>query len=115
MQRRARLAMVWSAIIVPVIFATVLQAKADPVGPDVEEGDRLAHNLCINCHVVDNQGPVIRTDQVPSFPWIAQQPGVTAEFLRNWLGTSHPRMPDFTLSREAIRQISVYILSLRKS
>ena len=99
-----------------VVAAALLPAKADTVsaGLDVTEGDRLAHALCINCHVVDVSGPVIRTDRVPSFSWIANQDGVTAERIKGWLITSHERMPDFSLSREEIRKLSAYILSLRK-
>jgi mono/diheme cytochrome c family protein len=99
--------------------AAISQAKADTVpvshpNPDVTEGDQLAHTLCVNCHVVDTHGPMIRTDRVPSFSWIANQDGMTARFLNGWLSTSHERMPDFTLTRDEIRKVSAHILSLRK-
>ena len=105
------------AIIALVLASIVLQAKADtagPIHPDVAEGDRLAHTLCINCHVVDTHGPVVRTDRVPSFSWIANQEGLTPTTLPAWLSTSHERMPDFNLTRDEIRKVSAYILSLRK-
>jgi hypothetical protein len=50
---------------------------------------------------------------VPSFSWIANQKGLTATTLPVWLSTSHERMPDFALSRDEIRKLSAYILSLR--
>ena len=108
-----------STIIALIIAGAILQAKADtlpagPVHPDVAEGDRLAHTLCINCHVVDTHGPVIRTDRVPSFSWIANQEGLTPTTLPMWLSRSHERMPDLNLTRDEIRKVSAYILSLRK-
>lgn len=100
------------------LAGTAVAAGADHpqgVSPiDVAEGDRLAHTLCVNCHVVDTHSSVVRTDRVPSFPWVAQQPGLTQEFLTGWLSTSHERMPDYTLTREEIRQLSAYIVSLKK-
>ena len=106
-------------IIALVIAGAILQAKADtipasPVHPDVAEGDRLAHTLCINCHVVDTHGPVTRTDRVPSFLWIANQEGLTSTSLPIWLSKSHERMPDLNLTRDEIREMSAYILSLRR-
>jgi mono/diheme cytochrome c family protein len=122
MIRRTRIVMIWTTAIVLLAVGTILQVKADTdavavASPmDVAEGNRLAHTLCINCHVVDGRGPLVRTDRVPSFPWIAQQPGLTQDFLTGWLSSSasHERMPDYSLTREEIRQLSAYIVSLRK-
>ena len=104
----------------PLIFALGVAGAAVPANADslsklvdVTDGDRLAHTLCINCHVVDTKSPVIRTDRVPSFSWIANQKGLTATTLPAWLSTSHERMPDFSLTRDEIRKVSAYILSLR--
>jgi len=90
------------------------KAPAGVAVADVQAGDRLAHNLCVNCHVVDARGPVLRTDRVPSFPWIANQPGETATSVTVWLSISHARMPNYTLTDDEIRQTSAYIMSLRK-
>ena len=109
-----------TACISPLIFALVVAGAAVPANADslsklvdVTDGDRLAHTLCVNCHVVDTNGPVIRTDRVPSFSWIANQKGLTANTLPAWLSTSHERMPDFALTRDEIRKVSAYIMSLR--
>ncbi len=122
MTRRVRIAVIWTTAVVLLAIGTFLQARADTdavavASPmDIAAGDRLAHTLCINCHVVDSRGTLVRTDRVPSFPWIAQQPGLTQDFLTGWLSssTSHERMPDYSLTREEIRQLSAYIVSLRK-
>ena len=121
MTRRHRIMIIWMAAITLLAVGAILQVKADPASMaagspmDIAEGDRLAHTLCINCHVVDTKTPLVRTDRVPSFSWIAQQPGLTPEFVTGWLTTSqsHERMPDLSLSRSEIRQLTAYILSLR--
>jgi mono/diheme cytochrome c family protein len=106
----------------PLFIALILAGAAVPANADslsklvdIADGDRLAHTLCVNCHVVDTNGPVIRTDRVPSFSWIANQKGLTANTLPAWLSTSHERMPDFALTRDEIRKVSAYIMSLRTS
>jgi mono/diheme cytochrome c family protein len=117
---RIRIVALWTAAVVFLVAGVAFQVRAETTantGPDfayVDEGSRLAHTLCINCHVVDTREPVVHTDRVPSFPWIARQPGLTPEFLTGWLSTSHERMPDFTLTREEIRKLTAYILSLKK-
>lgn len=118
--KRIGIALIGAAALFLPVIGPSLAARAELSGSamsptDVAEGGRLAHTLCVNCHVVDTRGPLLRTDRVPSFPWIAQQPGLTPEFLAGWLATStsHERMPDFSLTREEIRQLSAYILSLK--
>jgi len=81
---------------------------------DVMEGERIAHTLCINCHVVDTSGPAIRSDRLLSFSWIANQKALTSTTLPAWLSSSHQGMPDFSLTRDEIRKVSAYILTLRK-
>ena len=119
MTHRNRIVIIWSVAIALLTIGTNLPAGADstlrntsPI--EIAQGDRLAHKLCINCHVVDVKGPVIRTDRVPSFPWIAQQPDLTPKFIRGWLSTSHEHMKDYTLTRDEILQLTAYIFSLRK-
>ena len=115
-----RQSLIWSMVAVLATSAAIQQAKAEATAshrqsvPDVIEGDRIAHTLCINCHVVDTSGPAIRSDRLLSFSWIANQKGLTSTTLPAWLSTSHERMPDFNLTRDEIRQVSAYILSLRK-
>ena len=112
-----RNALFWSASVLVLMTAGAQAATAVPgtARPwDVQEGDRIAHTLCINCHVVDAASPVVRNDRVPSFSWIANQPGLTVERIPGWLSTSHERMPDFSLTRDEIRDVSAYILSLRQ-
>ena len=111
-------ALVRSTVVVLALSGAAPQANAAAMASksmfDVTEGDRIAHTLCINCHAVDTSGPAIRTDRLLSFSSIANQEGLTSTTLPAWLSTSHKRMPDFNLTRDEIRQVSAYILSLRK-
>ena len=108
-------------MVIPLIFmGAILPTKAATTAAtglesdDIAAGDRLAHNLCINCHVVDTSSPVLRTDRVPSFSWIANQDGETATSVTVWLSISHERMPNYTLTDDEIRNVAAYIMSLRK-
>lgn len=82
--------------------------------PDLQAGERLAHNLCVSCHVVDSRGPAGHIDRIPAFSWIASQPGKTATSITVWLSISHQTMPNYTLSDKQIRDVAAYIMSLRK-
>ena len=110
--------LVWSAVVMLALCGATLPADAAATASksilDVTEGDRIAHTLCINCHAVDTGGPAIRSDRLLSFSSIANQKNLTSTTLPAWLNTSHERMPDFNLTRDEIRQVSAYILSLRK-
>ena len=81
---------------------------------DVAQGSRLAHTVCSHCHLVDTTSTLVPSDGVPSFPWIAQQKGMSMAALAAFLSTSHAPMPDLVLTRAEMRQVSAYILSQRK-
>jgi cytochrome c len=80
---------------------------------DVFEGRRVAQQWCSGCHQV---GAEFRPhkDVVPSFYAVAQVNSTTAMSLTTFLSSSHQNMPDFSLSRDEIQNVSAYILSLRK-
>jgi mono/diheme cytochrome c family protein len=80
---------------------------------DVQAGHQLAATWCSACHQVEAKasGPV--SDTVPSFAAVAAMSSTTALSLRVFLMTPHPAMPNFTLSRREIADVSAYILSLR--
>lgn len=110
--RRGR---IWSMVIPLLFLGACLPANAATSQEifDVTAGDRLAHTLCNNCHVVD-AGPVNRDDPVPSFTWTANKPGASATSITVWLSISHQRMPNVILTDDEIRQLSAYIMSLRR-
>lgn len=96
------------------IVAIILLLGAAPAwAQDAQAGHDIATKWCANCHVVEVKGPAVRNDAVPSFRAIAQMNSTTAASLAAFLATPHPRMPNYTLSRQEIRDVSAYILSLR--
>ena len=50
---------------------------------------------------------------MPSFPSIANRPGVTAELLAGRIIVPHPAMPGVQLTVRELREIIAYILSLK--
>ena len=82
---------------------------------DVEAGKHIAQTWCSGCHRITAEGPKTGSDAVPSFSSIAQEESTTAISLAAFLSTPHPRMPNYVLSRTEMRDVSAYILSLRKA
>jgi mono/diheme cytochrome c family protein len=89
---------------------------------DVQQGHRLALTICGYCHVAasDQRGSPILKPPAPSFVSIARRPTITADWLRTFLATTHggegaaKGMPNPELLDFQIRQVSAYLLSLRK-
>jgi mono/diheme cytochrome c family protein len=86
--------------------------KLESKVPDIANGKALADKLCVACHAVDGPSPTGNSD-IPSFKAAANREGQTAETLSNWLVSPHPPMPNLHLTREEIRDIGGYVLSLR--
>jgi mono/diheme cytochrome c family protein len=84
---------------------------APSLAADAGHGEALARQWCAGCHAVGAEA-AIRSDTPPSFAAIARRPGTSEDTLRAWLGTPHPNMPDFELSRTALADLTAYILSL---
>jgi mono/diheme cytochrome c family protein len=96
-------------LLAALLFAAlpVLPAAAQ----DVEAGHLIARRWCSACHEIGT-APV-KIDVSPSFWSIARMPSTTAMSLQAFLSTPHHRMPDYSLSRQEIADISAYILSLK--
>lgn len=80
--------------------------------PNIENGKALADKLCVTCHAVEDRTGSAHSD-IPSFKAAANRAGQTKEKLANWLMSPHPPMPNPNLTREEIRDIGGYLLSLR--
>ena len=74
-------------------------------------GRATAERWCASCHVVA-QDQRAGAD-APSFQSIARRPDVTESLLVAFLSTSHPRMPDMSLSRQEIADLVAYFRELR--
>ena len=89
-------------------------AKAQEGPGDLEAGRALARQVCSSCHSIERGPAAPRTFEIaPDFQTIADTPGMTATALNAFLLTSHPKMPNFILSREQSADVITYILSLR--
>jgi cytochrome c len=87
-------------------------ALGHPARADAARGGQLARQWCANCHVVDSKaaGPVPQGP--PSFRTVARS-GMTADQLRAFLSHPHGAMPDLSLSRAEIDDLTSYIETLR--
>jgi mono/diheme cytochrome c family protein len=81
---------------------------------DISAGKAIAQTWCANCHRVDPGEKPIADDKAPNFSSIAQMQSTTEMSLAAFLTTPHGKMPNLSLSRTEIRDVSAYILSLRK-
>lgn len=100
----------------PVLAQEVLNAD------DVQKGRRFAELVCSYCHVTTPGQKMLPIRQPPakSFETIANQQSFSAEWLRNFLSTTHrdidnpsgmpnPRLMDFE-----IKELTAYFMNLRK-
>ena len=93
-----------------LVLACLLPATA--LAQVVNEGEEIARRWCSTCHQVEPQ-PRRESDAIPSFSAIAQMPSTTETSLMVFLSSTHGGMPDYSLSRTEIRNVSAYILSLK--
>jgi mono/diheme cytochrome c family protein len=105
-----------------LILGGAASAQENKGEDEVARGHHLATLICSACHVAapdQNFEPILRPP-APPFMSIAQRSDVTADFLRTFLATTHrdissPNgMPNPQLLDYQIKEISAYILSLRK-
>jgi cytochrome c len=82
---------------------------------DPTRGYQLAQRLCANCHAIEASSTATVNPDVPSFPFIAKQPNVSAEQLAGRIIVPHPAMPNMQLTVAEIRDVIAYILSLQSS
>lgn len=106
-------ARVWRTIMVFVVPPCLVMLASSGPGwatGNRDAGLRLARQWCSGCHAVDEAGS--GTDATASFQHIARNHGQDKAWLRGWLSSSHPSMPNFNLSREEIDDIVAYLSSL---
>jgi mono/diheme cytochrome c family protein len=97
----------WAAL---ALLPGLLVPRADAA--DAADGERLARQWCVNCHVIDSSGPSTTIPQgPPSFRIIAGHldPGQMRSFLTN----PHGAMPNLGLTRAEIDNLIAYIEGLK--
>lgn len=106
-----------------IFWAGLASALAQPdTNEDIQKGHQLAATICAICHVAapDQAYKPIMKPPAPSFESIARRKDTNADSLRLFMTTTHqgldvPRgMPNPELMDYQIREITAYILSLRK-
>ena len=119
---RVRFAVAPACLASCLALGLVLDGPASAQEDEVAQGHHLATLICSACHVAASDQafePILRPP-APAFASIAQRSNVTADFLQTFLTTTHrdisnPKgMPNPLLLDYQIKQISAYILSLRK-
>lgn len=97
-----------------IIMAAAIAAGLAPVDAaraagDAAAGHALARQWCTSCHIVEEGGP--GPDTAPPFATIARLHAGDRSWLRAWLSSPHPPMPNFNLAREQIDDIVAYLNS----
>lgn len=95
--------------LIPVGGVAAIPARA---AGNPEAGWQLAQRWCTGCHVVDAAGH--GTDAAPAFPAVAQRRRQDESWLRAWLTSPHPPMPNINLSRGEIDDVVAYLRSLSR-
>ncbi|AHB48711.1 hypothetical protein W911_10395 [Hyphomicrobium nitrativorans NL23] len=80
--------------------------------PDPEQGRSVAERLCSGCHLIERKSAGALPADVPSFAAIANKDGQTMEAIAGRIVIPHPPMPAIALSREEIRNVVAYIMTL---
>ena len=95
------------AFVAATTFAQQSLAAGDP-----ERGAKLAIEWCSSCHLVSER-QTSATTEAPPFAAIAQRSSDELSALAGFLADPHPPMPDFSLTRQEIRDLLAYIASLK--
>lgn len=87
-----------------------LLALASPAAAaDPDAGLSLAKRWCSSCHAVDPNPERAPVDGVPSFRAIASLPNYEPGWVGAFIQNPHPPMPDLSLSKRDIDDITAYL------
>ena len=112
--RAKRLPAVLTAAVLTAFTALAASAQTPLTTAErIEQGRERAKQWCAHCHVVEPGSEAVAQSDVPSFQGIAARPDQTVEKVQNGILNPHPPMPDLQLSRDDLRDLSLYIMSLR--
>jgi mono/diheme cytochrome c family protein len=84
-------------------------------GGEVRRGQQFATRVCAGCHALNPGQTASPQPDAPTFPVIAQVPGLTALALTVSLQGAHRRMPDLVLETQERNDVIAFILSLRRN
>jgi mono/diheme cytochrome c family protein len=93
--------------------ALVLLTGAAFAAGDPAAGRALAERWCASCHLI-GPGQAAATTEAPPFATVAARAPDALAALAAFLADPHPPMPDFSLTRQEIRDLLAYIASLKQ-
>jgi mono/diheme cytochrome c family protein len=105
---------IWAFIALAAAAGMMQPVAAEDVRGNVDAGRKLAFKECRACHTMHQAERATRLYEAPGFDEIADKRQTTEISLRAFLQSSHPSMPNFTLSESERDDVIAYILSLRK-
>jgi mono/diheme cytochrome c family protein len=79
---------------------------------DVASGERLARQWCASCHIIGNSAAGPAQQGPPNFATVTRT-GMTDDQLRAFLSRPHGKMPDLSLTRSEIDDLTGYIEALK--
>jgi mono/diheme cytochrome c family protein len=94
------------------ILLTSQSAAGAPASGNAGAGKELAERWCASCHLVSPE-QATATTEAPPFETIAASHDSFA-WLGAFLADPHPPMPELSLTRDEIRDLTAYIASLGK-
>ena len=95
--------------IAALVALTVLTSAsvAQAASGNAEAGRQLVTRSCSSCHAVE--AAKTATDGAPPFTLIARTNRERPAWIRGWLMSPHPPMPNISLSRQQIDDIVAYL------
>lgn len=96
-----------------LIFLLAVAQPQSARAADAANGERIASRWCHSCHLATGRQQN-GSDLAPPLSSIANDATLTPKGLHAALSGRHPRMPDFSLAREQIDDLSAYLRTLRK-
>lgn len=107
-------ATVWSIAIMVSLLASS-QAQAQQIH-QAKRGLFMAKLVCAQCHSVEKRSRRSPDPAAPRFEDIANSPKMTATAISVALQTTpHRTMPNVRLNRDDLRNLTTYILSLKRA
>jgi len=101
-----------AVIVIAMVFCLILPPSAAAFESPAN-GRALAEQWCSSCHLVTPEQTRASAD-APPFMSIAKRSDVELGRLASFLIDPHPKMPNFSLSRQQISDLVAYIRSLKK-
>jgi mono/diheme cytochrome c family protein len=93
-----------------VLIVTLLSFPA--AAADAIHGKDIATRWCASCHLVE-RGQASASDQAPPFSYLARTPHFNQNKLAFLLLMPHPNMPNMSLNRAEVADLTDYIRSLK--